>query len=42
VALWSAGGNSPFWVGVYLMGMALIALVALMVGRETSQVGIEA
>ena len=42
VALWSAGGGSPFWVGVYLSAMALITLVALLLGNETRNVDIEA
>jgi metabolite-proton symporter len=42
VALWSAGGGSPFWVGVYLSAMALITLVALIVSKETKDVDIDA
>ncbi|MET0352753.1 MAG: MFS transporter [Plantibacter flavus] len=42
VALWSAGGGSPFWVGVYLSVMALITLVALIVSKETKDVDIDA
>ncbi|WP_108460544.1 MFS transporter [Devosia naphthalenivorans] len=42
VALWSWGGGSPFWVGVYLTAMAAITLVALLLGRETKDVDIEA
>jgi metabolite-proton symporter len=41
VALWSAGAGSPFWVGVYLTAMAVITLVALLIGKETSHVDIE-
>lgn len=41
VALWSAGAGSPFWVGVYLTVMAVITLVALLIGSETSDVDIE-
>ena len=42
VALWSAGGGSPFWVGVYLTAMAVLTLIALVLGRETKDVDIEA
>jgi len=42
VALWSAGGGSPFWVGVYLSVMAAITLVALIVSKETKDVDIDA
>ncbi|MBP1807743.1 MFS transporter [Rubellimicrobium aerolatum] len=42
VALWRIGGGSPFWVGVYLSAMAGITLLALLVGRETRDVDIEA
>lgn len=42
VALWSHGGGSPFWVGIYLSAMALVTLAALLVGRETRDVDIEA
>jgi metabolite-proton symporter len=42
VALWSAGGGSPFWVGIYLSGMAVLTLVALVLGKETREVDIEA
>lgn len=41
VALWSAGAGSPFWVGVYLTVMAVITLIALLIGKETSGVDIE-
>jgi len=41
VALWSYGGGSPFWVGVYLSAMALITLIALLIGKETKDVDIE-
>lgn len=41
VALWSAGGGSPFWVGVYLSVMALITLVSLLVSTETKDVDME-
>jgi len=42
VALWSMGGGSPFWVGVYLSAMAVITLIALLVGPETKHVDIDA
>jgi hypothetical protein len=42
VALWSFGGGSPFWVGVYLSAMAVLTLLALLLGKETSHVDIEA
>lgn len=41
VALWSYGEGSPFWVGVYLSIMALVTLVALLVGTETKDVDID-
>ncbi|RDE07740.1 MFS transporter [Pelagibacterium lacus] len=41
VALWSAGDGSPFWVGVYLTAMAVITLIALLLGRETRDIDIE-
>jgi metabolite-proton symporter len=42
VALWSAGSGSPFWVGIYLSAMAVLTLVALLIGRETKDVDIDA
>jgi MFS family permease len=42
VALWSAGGGSPFLVGLYLSAMAVLTLIALLAGRETKDVDIEA
>jgi MFS family permease len=42
VTLWSAGDGSPFWVGVYLTAMAALTLIALLLGRETKDVDIEA
>ena len=42
VALWSMGAGSPFWVGVYLSAMAVITLIALLVGPETKHVDINA
>lgn len=40
VALWSYGNGSPFWVGVYLSAMAVLTLIALLLGRETKDVDI--
>ncbi|MDF2618517.1 MAG: major facilitator superfamily 1 [Xanthobacteraceae bacterium] len=42
VALWAWGGGSPFWVGVYLSAMAVLTLIALLLGKETRDVDIEA
>lgn len=42
VALWSAGGGSPFLVGIYLSAMAVLTLLALLVGKETKDVDIDA
>jgi metabolite-proton symporter len=42
VALWQAGAGSPFWVGVYLSSMACLTLIALLLGKETQHVDIEA
>ena len=42
VWLWTLGAGSPFWVGVYLSAMSLLTLVALLLGRETKDVEIEA
>ncbi|HZX84126.1 MAG TPA: MFS transporter, partial [Reyranella sp.] len=42
VALWTAGGGSPFWVGIYLSAMAVLTLIALTIGKETKDVDIEA
>src|SRR5690606_22528659 len=41
VALWEAGDGSPWLVGVYLSSMALLTLVALLLGKETKDVGLE-
>jgi MFS family permease len=41
VALWEVGGGSPFWVGVYLSSMAVLTLIALLLGRETQDVDID-
>jgi MFS family permease len=42
VALWRYAEGSPFWVGVYLSSMALLTLIALLLGRETRDVDINA
>lgn len=42
VALWKYGVGSPFWVGVYLSAMAVLTLIALLLGKETKNVDIEA
>jgi metabolite-proton symporter len=42
VALWTYGAGSPFWVGIYLTVMALLTLVALLLGKETRDVDIDA
>ncbi len=39
--LWTLGGGSPFWVGVYLSVMAVLTLVALLLSRETRDIDIE-
>lgn len=41
VALWSTGGGSPFWVGVYLSAMGVPTLISLLIGRETRDVDID-
>jgi len=41
VALWSTGGGSPFWVGVYLSVMAVLTLISLLLGKETKDVNID-
>ncbi|MDB5596135.1 MAG: major facilitator transporter [Hyphomicrobiales bacterium] len=41
VALWSFGGGSPFWVGIYLSCMATLTLIALLIGSETKDVNID-
>ncbi len=41
VALWSLGGGSPVWVGVYLTAMAALTLLALLAGQETKDVDME-
>ncbi len=41
VALWSAGGGSPFWVGVYLSAMSVLTLIALLIGKETKNVDMD-
>jgi metabolite-proton symporter len=42
VALWQAGGGSPFWVGIYLSAMAVLTFIALLVSKETKDVDIDA
>ena len=42
VALWSAGGGSPVLVGAYLSAMAVLTLIALLIGKETKDVDIDA
>jgi metabolite-proton symporter len=42
VALWSAGGGSPLLVGLYLSAMAVLTLLALLLGKETKHVDIDA
>ncbi len=42
VALWSTGGGSPFWVGIYLTAMAILTLISLLLGKETKEVDIDA
>lgn len=42
VALWAYGGGSPFWVGIYLTAMAVLTLIALLLGKETRDVDIHA
>jgi len=42
VALWSYGGGSPVWVGVYLTAMSVLTLISLLLGKETKDVDIEA
>ncbi len=42
IALWSAGGGSPFLVGLYLSAMAVLTLIALLIGKETQHIDIDA
>ena len=42
VALWSAGGGSPLLVGLYLSAMAVLTLIALLLGKETKHIDIDA
>ncbi|WP_156760049.1 MFS transporter [Microbacterium karelineae] len=42
VWLWSIGGGSPWLVGVYLAGAAVLTLVALILSKETKDVDIDA
>src|ERR1700761_8255642 len=41
VALWSTGDGSPFLVGLYLSAMAILTLIALLLGKETKDLNIE-
>ncbi|MCZ9346654.1 MFS transporter, partial [Streptomyces sp. TRM76130] len=41
VALWQAGDGSPGLVGVYLSSMAVLTLIALLLGKETKDVSLE-
>jgi MFS family permease len=38
VALWKFGGGSPFWIGIYLSGMATLTLIALLLSKETKDI----
>jgi metabolite-proton symporter len=42
VALWRAADGSPVLVGLYLSAMAVLTLIALLVGTETKDIDIEA
>ncbi len=41
VWLWALGEGSPVWVGVYLSAMAMLTLIALLLGRETKDVELD-
>jgi MFS family permease len=41
VALWQAGDGSPWLVGVYLSAMAVLTLVALLLGKETKDLSLD-
>jgi len=41
VALWQAADGSPVPVGVYLSSMAVLTLIALLLGKETKDVALE-
>jgi metabolite-proton symporter len=41
VWLWTLADGSPFLVGVYLAAMAVITLIALIIGKETKDVDID-
>ena len=41
VALWEAGDGSPWLVGVYLSVMAVLTLIALLLGKETKDVSLD-
>ncbi|PPF36578.1 MULTISPECIES: MFS transporter [unclassified Pseudoclavibacter] len=38
IALWAFGDGSPFWVGVYLAGAAVLTFVALLISKETRDI----
>lgn len=42
VWLWSSAGGSPFYVGLYLTGSALVTFVSLLLTKETKDIDIEA
>ena len=37
----TAGGGSPFWVGVYLSGAAGLTLIALLLTKETKDISMD-
>lgn len=41
MALWQAGDGSPWLVGVYLPAMAVLTLVALLIGKETKHLSLD-
>ncbi|MEU0473220.1 MFS transporter [Streptomyces olivaceus] len=41
VALWETGNGSPWLVGVYLSAMAVLTLIALLLGKETKDVSLD-
>ncbi|MEV5549902.1 MFS transporter [Streptomyces sp. NPDC052309] len=41
VALWEAGDGSPWLVGVYLSSMAVLTLIALLLGKETKDISLD-
>lgn len=42
VYLWTEAGGSPFWVGAYLSAMGVITFIALLLGKDTKHVDINA